>query len=277
MKILKFFLITIAILVILLLSIYIYSRYIEPNQLIVKRVELESALIDKPIKIIFFTDTHIGEFTNPNQLNRIVDKINIEKADLVLFMGDLINYAPSLQVNIEAVSESLKNIQSNHGKYAVVGNHELALWDQYDYLDVMNQGDFQVLINDWLDIPDINLRLLGLDDDYLGKPDTELADSAREGSYNLLMTHEPDVIDEMDLNNIQLALAGHTHGGQVSIPFLTGLIRPTGGQNYLKGLYSVGSNKDTKLFVSKGTGMTKLPLRFMNVPEIVSIEIKPER
>lgn len=275
MKLLKFFLMTLALFFILILSIYLYSRYIEPNQLIVKRVTLESDRIDKSIKVVLFSDTHLGEFSQANQLDKIVTKINVENADLVLFMGDLINYTPNIDINASSVSESLKKIQASSGKYAVVGNHEIALADQYDYTDLMNQGEFEVLINDYLDIPELNIRLLGIDDAYRGQPDKKITAFASDQAYNLLMTHEPDIIDDMDLENIQLVLAGHTHGGQIAIPFLTDKILPIGGRNYLKGLYSVGAEKQTHLFVSKGIGMSQLPLRFMNLPEIVSIEIRP--
>ena len=79
----------------------------------------------------------------------------------------------------------------------------------------------------------------------------------------------------MDLTAVPLVLAGHTHGGQISLPYLTEQILPANGKKYIKGLYTIGSADQTKLFVTKGTGMTKLPFRFMNVPEIVSIEISP--
>lgn len=275
MKTAKIFLISLVILFILPLSIFFYSRYIEPNLLVVNRLELASESIDESIKIIFFSDTHLGDFSLPNQLKRIVAKINAEDPDLVLFMGDLINYSPNLAIDTSSISKALKNIESRYGKYAVVGNHELALADQYDYTALMNQGGFNVLINDFLDIPDLNVRLLGLDDDYLGEPDHHLPDSANRESYNLLMTHEPDIVDELNLDQIQLVLAGHTHGGQISIPFLKNQVLPSGGKNYLKGLYPLGNKKQTTLFVTKGTGMTKLPLRFMSIPEIVSIEINP--
>ncbi len=275
MKTAKIFLTSLVILFILPLSIFFYSRYIEPNRLVVNHLELESEFIDESIKIVFFSDTHLGDFSLPNQLKRIVAKINAEDPDLVLFMGDLINYSLNPEIETSAISEALKSVKSPHGKYAVVGNHELALADQYDYTALMNQGGFDVLINDFLDVPELNVRLLGLDDDYLGEPDRNLPDSANKEAYNLLMTHEPDIVDELNLDQIQLVLAGHTHGGQVSIPFLKNQVLPSGGKNYLKGLYSLGDKKQTTLFVTKGIGMTKLPLRFMSVPEIVSISISP--
>ena len=139
----------------------------------------------------------------------------------------------------------------------------------------MAAGGFTVLVDDWLDITELNVRLLGLDDVYRGNPDTTLTDEALDGSYNILITHEPDIVDKMASDQVQLVLAGHTHGGQISLPYLTEKILPANGKKYVKGLFSIGSEGQTKLFVTKGTGMTKLPFRFMNVPEIVAIEVSP--
>lgn len=273
MKLLKFFLITTLILTSLFLVCYIYPRYIEPNLLMVNRVNLESPELNAPIKIVFFGDTHIGEFNDIHQLERIVTLINAQNPDLVIFTGDLIGASKPFNVNPDAVSQTLKKIQAPYGKVGVMGNHEYALLDEYNYAKTMKAGGFTVLVDDWLDIPEINVRLLGLDDAYSGSPDTDLGDETLESAYNILITHEPDIVDEMNLDDVQLVLAGHTHGGQISIPLLTEKILPPGGKNYLKGLYAIGSDGQTNLFVTKGTGMTTLPFRFMNVPEIVSIEI----
>lgn len=273
MKFLKFFLITAAISTILFLGVYVYARYIEPNLLMVNQVNLESSKIDGHLKIVFFGDTHMGEFNNIDQLKRIVEEINAQNPDLVIFTGDLISASKKLSVDPDAISQVLKNIQAPYGKYSVMGNHEYATVHQYSYDDLMNAAGFEVLVNDWLDIRKINVRLLGLDDAYSGKPDKDLGDAALNGAYNIMMTHEPDIIDEMKIDDVQLILAGHTHGGQISIPFLTENFLPTGGKKYVKGLFAVGSDGQTNLFVTKGTGMGTLPYRFMNEPEIVSIDI----
>jgi len=273
MKLLKFFLITTAILTILLLGVYIYARYIEPHLLMVNRVNLESSRMDGHLKVVFFGDTHMGEFNNIDQLERIVNEINTQNPDLVIFTGDLISASKKLNVDTDAISQTLKKIQAPYGKYCVMGNHEYATLKQYSYKDLMNSANFEVLVNDWLDIPEINIRLLGLDDAYSGKPDKNLSNAALDSSYNIMMTHEPDIIDQMDIDGIQLILAGHTHGGQISVPFLTEKFLPPGGKKYVKGIFAVGSDGQTNLFVTKGTGMSTIPYRFMNVPEIVSIEI----
>lgn len=275
MKLGKFLLLTTFTLATILVGSYLYARYVEPNLLMVNREKLESNYLQAPLKIVFFGDTHLGEFDDNNQLDRIVEKISAENPDLVIFTGDLIGSTGAFTVNPEAIAQSLAKIQATYGKVAVMGNHEYALLDQYSYEDLMNAGGFAVLVDDWLDISELNVRLLGLDDVYRGNPDTTLTKEALDGAYNILITHEPDIVDEMDSDAVQLVLAGHTHGGQISLPYLTEKILPANGKKYVKGLYPVGSAGQTSLFVTKGTGMTKLPFRFMNVPEIVAIEVSP--
>ena len=271
----KFLLLTTFTLATILVGSYLYARYIEPNLLMVNREKLESSYLQSPLKIVFFGDTHLGEFNDNDQLDRIVAKINAENPDLVIFTGDLIGSSGDFTADPEAIAQSLGQIQANYAKVAVIGNHEYALLDQYNYEDLMAAGGFTVLVDDWLDITELNVRLLGLDDVYRGNPDTTLADEALDGTYNILITHEPDIVDKMASDQVQLVLAGHTHGGQISLPYLTEKILPANGKKYVKGLFSIGSEGQTKLFVTKGTGMTKLPFRFMNVPEIVAIEVSP--
>ncbi|MEO1816748.1 MAG: metallophosphoesterase [Acetobacterium sp.] len=275
MKLGKFLLITTFTLATLVAGCYSYARYVEPNLLMMNREKLQSNRLEAPLKIVFFGDTHLGEFNNSNQLDRIVTKINAENADLVVFTGDLIGSSGDFTVNPEAIAQSLAQIQATYGKVAVTGNHEYALLDEYNYEDLMNTAGFEVLVDNWLDLSEINVRLLGQDDAYLGNPDMDLTTEALDGAYNILLTHEPDIVDDMNIDAIQLVLAGHTHGGQISLPYLTQRILPANGRKYVKGLFSMGSEGQTNLFVTKGTGMTKLPFRFMNVPEIVAIEVSP--
>ncbi|MBU4540184.1 metallophosphoesterase [uncultured Acetobacterium sp.] len=275
MKFGKFLLLASITLTTIVVGSYLYARYVEPNLLMVNREKLENSKLEAPLKIVFFGDTHIGEFNDHDQLDRIIEKINAENADLVIFTGDLIGSTGKFSVDPDAISQSLARINATYGKVAVTGNHEYALFRKYNYENLMRAAGFTVLINDWLDISELNVRLLGLDDAFRGDPDLNLTDEVLVGSYNILLTHEPDIVDEMDINAVELVLAGHTHGGQISLPYLTEKILPTYGKKYVQGLFAIGSQGQTDLFVTKGTGMTKLPFRFMNVPEIVAIEIVP--
>jgi len=243
MKLSKIPLITILILGILLLGLYVYARYIEPHRLMVNRVSLESSRIDGPLKIVFFGDTHMGKFNNTDQLSRIVDQINAQNPDLVIFTGDLVSASKNLSVDPDAIARVLQNIQAPYGKFCVIGNHEYATKKQYSYTDLMNSAGFEVLVNGWVDIPEINVRLLGLDDAYSGKPDKNLGDQARDDAYNILITHEPDIIDSMNIDPVQLILAGHTHGGQISVPLLTEKILPPGGKKIRQGTFFSGQRR----------------------------------
>lgn len=275
MKFGKFLLLASITLTTIVVGGYLYARYVEPNLLMVNREKLENSKLEAPLKIVFFGDTHIGEFNDHDQLDRTIEKINAENADLVIFTGDLIGSTGKFSVDPDAISQSLARINATYGKVAVTGNHEYALFRKYNYENLMRAAGFTVLINDWLDISELNVRLLGLDDAFRGDPDLNLTDEVLVGSYNILLTHEPDIVDEMDIDAVELVLAGHTHGGQISLPYLTEKILPTYGKKYVQGLFAIGSQGQTDLFVTKGTGMTKLPFRFMNVPEIVAIEIVP--
>ncbi|MGL4606372.1 MAG: metallophosphoesterase [Eubacteriaceae bacterium] len=257
-----------------ILALYIYPRYIEPSLLTVTKFEQKSVSVSEPIKVVFFGDTHFGELYSVDNINKIVRKINKEKPDIVIFTGDLIGGSGSFEDDPAVISEGLDKIEAKFGKFAVYGNHEYAVEAKYgvDYLKVMEEAGFEVLVNDWIDIPDVNVRLMGLDDFIKSFPDKELSAMAKPGAYNILMTHEPDIVDEMDLEKIQLVVAGHTHGGQISIPFVTEQILPLGGEKYVKGNYFL--QEDVELIVTRGIGMTQLPFRFMNVPEIISIEVK---
>ena len=274
MKSLKFLLkITTIIIGMLVMATYIYPRYIEPNLLMVNRVKIESDEPVTPIKIVFFGDTHFGEFYDISKLDRIARKINAENPDIVIFTGDLIGASGEFVINPDSISQGLEKIHATYGKYAVFGNHEYALYKDYDFQKTMNAGGFEVLVNDWVDMPEINVRILGVDDYYLGSPDKDLGSETRGDAFNILITHEPDLVDQMDIEGVQLILAGHTHGGQISIPYLTEKILPIGGEKYIKGLFEIGKDGKTDLFVTKGIGMTKLPFRFMNIPEIVALEV----
>lgn len=275
MKFGKFLLLASITLTTIVVGGYLYARYVEPNLLMVNREKLENSKLEAPLKIVFFGDTHIGEFNDHDQLDRIIEKINAENADLVIFTGDLIGSTGKFSVDPDAISQSLARINATYGKVAVTGNHEYALFRKYNYENLMRAAGFTVLINDWLDISELNVRLLGLDDAFRGDPDLNLTDEVLVSSYNILLTHEPDIVDEMDIDAVELVLAGHTHGGQISLPYLTEKILPTYGKKYVQGLFAIGSQGQTDLFVTKGTGMTKLPFRFMNAPEIVAIEIVP--
>ena len=96
----------------------------------------------------------------------------------------------------------------------------------------------------------------------------------REDRLNLLMLHESDLVDDFLSYPIDLAVAGHSHGGQVYIPFYGPLLTTSLAEKYVRGFYDLGTDRGTTLYVNTGIGNTKVPFRLFNVPQITVLTIQ---
>lgn len=239
--------------------------------LIVKHIDLEQN-INHNLKIVLFSDTHFGNMYSEQNLDNIVEKINLENADIVIFGGDLMDSYYRFPPDTEYISIGLKKIYSKYGKFAVYGNHDYGGGAERVFKQIMDNSDFTVLKNQISVIDDIQLRLIGLDDYLLGNPDKYILSGIEKDYYNIMISHAPDLVDRYNTENINLVFSAHTHGGQVRIPFLTEKVLPPGGQKYIKGFYNF-ENSDSKLYVTSGIGLTQVNLRFLNTPEIVVFNI----
>lgn len=255
------------------LLIIAYAYFIEPNQLVINRQNFDSPKINQPLKIVVFSDTHFGKIYAPEKMEKIVAAINKEEADLVLFAGDFFDiYAEDKElINLDYFETQLNKIEAKVGKYAIWGNRDYGGGVTRFYQDMMSEGGFEVLRDTSIVLPSINLELSGLDDYLLGSPNLNLSQKSPD-LFQLALFHEPDLLDELNTPNYDLALAGHSHGGQIRVPFLTDQFLPFGGRKYVKGFYT---HESLSLFVTSGIGLTKIPFRFLNAPEIVSITLSP--
>lgn len=274
------FLKSIFVLGLIIVAILVYSAFIEPNLLIVKNYSLISDKIQKePIRVVQFTDTHLGDFFSLKQLQRVVDKINEQDADLVFFTGDLIDDAEHYQEDLEEVAEILNQINAKYGKYAVYGNRDYGGGAERFYEALMAQGGFSTLVNDQLKI-EINgtiVHIMGADDALIGYYEVEsTVVGIHESNLNLLMIHEPDLIEDFIKYPIDLALSGHSHGGQVYIPFYGPIFKTALAEIYVRGFYDPGSDFETILYVNTGLGNTKAPFRLFNIPYIAVFDLSKE-
>jgi len=138
-----------------------------------------------------------------------------------------------------------------------------------------------VLVNEVHTITSANgerLTITGLDDFLLGRPMIERTlHSLRPQDFNLLLVHQPDVADRFANYPVDLQLSGHSHGGQVRIPFLKPLITTSLGNKYIEGLYSLEGNiRPLTLYVNRGIGTTRLPIRLFEKPELTVIRLVNE-
>lgn len=277
-KIIKGIATLISTIVMIIVCTFLYARFVEPSMLVSKNITVSNERIETPFKIVFFSDTHFGEMYAQENIEKIVEKINQQEADIVIFGGDFFDdYSKEKEVlNLDYMEKQLGNIEANYAKYAIWGNHDCGGGSSRIYKEMMESGGFTVLRNESRIIDDFNLEIRGIDDYLLGNPDTSTKMFQSE-YFNILLSHAPDIVDEMDGSKTDIMIAGHSHGGQVFMPKVTSQILPDGAQKYSKGIYLFKNDRDSKLFVSKGIGTTKMPYRFLNVPEIVVIECyKPQ-
>lgn len=262
-------------LIIVVLGVYV--TYVERNLLVVK--EKEVTLIEnasKKVKLVQITDTQLGEFYSLEQLEKVVNKINKIDADIVVFTGDLIDNASKYD-EVNKVSQVLSKINCKIGKYAIYGNHDYGGGGVRYYEKIMKESGFIVLKNESARVKVNNkiINILGADDGLLGNHSVKkTVKGIKDSEVNILLIHEPDLIDKYERYPINLALSGHSHGGQVYIPFYGPIKKTTLAQKYTKGFYDLRNEEKTKLYVNTGLGNTKVPFRFFNIPEITLFNLE---
>ncbi|MGL5677833.1 MAG: metallophosphoesterase [Cellulosilyticaceae bacterium] len=249
-----------------------YSRFIEPKLLYTKHVSIVSPSVKEDLegyKIVQFTDTQLGDFYTIEDLEKAVKRINSLEADVVVFTGDLIDHMKSYEGDWTQISSLLGAIQAKDGKFAVYGNHDQGGGAHKTYPKIMEKAGFNILKNEVypLKIGDEVIQFIGLDDWLLGFPELENTLSGiRSDAFNVLLLHEPDVVELVAPYPVDLQLSGHTHGGQVRLPFCDPPITPPLGHKYTHGIYKI--NERLQLYVNTGLGNTRVPYRLMNIPEI---------
>jgi predicted MPP superfamily phosphohydrolase len=260
---------------------YTYANRIEPQILDVNHQYIQHRFIPKSfdgIRMIQFSDTHLGFQYTLGQLTSLIKKIMALRPDLILFTGDLLD-APNKFSEINRLVQLLEQLSAPLGKYCIYGNHDHGGYGTELYRNLMETAGFTVLLNEAHPIKlkdGGHIYLVGIDDAMLGQPDLALAlKHVPPLSFKLLLSHAPDWADRVAAYPIQWQLSGHSHGGQVKIPFVGALITPPFARKYTEGLYKIGNTGSLSLYVNRGIGTTRLPFRFMARPELTVFTLKP--
>ncbi len=279
-KLIKFVFKTALTLIIILSLVFAYAHIIEPFKLDANEIILSADDItasgksvsgaSRPFTIALFGDTHFGFYYDLEHFEEVIEMINEKSPDIIVFTGDLIDDLNTYEGDKAEVSAALSRLQAKYGKFAVYGNHDYSKTGSPVYADIMEAGGFTVLENEYFYIPELNVTMYGIDDCLIGNGDPSVLLASSVYTFNLVACHEPDIFDEALDYNVSLMLSGHTHGGQVRLPFFTSQFLPTHGEKYVSGLFD---KNGSFLFVTKGIGTTKLPLRFGAVPEVAFIAI----
>ncbi|WP_452600901.1 metallophosphoesterase [Pontimicrobium sp. MEBiC06410] len=223
------------------------------------------------IKIIQISDLHFNQLRYFHK--SIAKKINTIQPDLICITGDAVDKTE----NIKALDTFLELIDKSIKKYAITGNWEY--WGGVDLkmlYNIYNKNNCELLINEnrTLSIRNRKITVIGIDDYVGGNANFKKATEAVvQTETTIVLSHCPehrDVIAKEKGNlTIDLLLAGHTHGGQITflgfVPF-----KPKGSGQYLKGWYKA---EEPKMYISKGVGTSILPIRLGARAEMVEIDI----
>ena len=241
---------------------------IEPKLLTVRfyRFSLQNL---SGLRIVFISDLHIAP-SHRKRLQKIVQKVNKLSPDVIILGGDYVKgHKGATSMPPEEIAAELQKLDAESGVFAVLGNHDWYL-DGEKVRQALLKAGITVLENKNISVKTRfgMLTIAGAADYTMRVPDLNKSlENAR--TPVLLVTHSPDIFSEVP-PEVMLTLAGHTHGGQVALPFIGPLLVPSDfGRRYAGGMIEENGKK---MIVGRGLGTSLLPLRFNCPPEIVVID-----
>lgn len=220
------------------------------------------------LRIVFAADVHAGRFLSRRRVGLVVDSINALEPDLLVLGGD---YVGGRANGAALFYPEAARLEARLGKIAVLGNHDV--WEGATVArEGLEDAGFTLLENASLDLThqEETLTVVGLEDTYTGRPDVgaALANGGPRG-FALLVAHHPDAISDalkQRPGEFGLAMAGHTHGGQVLLFGSWALHVPPSYRRYYASGWRV--EHGVPVVVSHGVGTVGLPLRVGAAPEL---------
>lgn len=287
-----------ALLGMLLLSfaLLVWSGWVEPRKVIVKKFEVGIEGLKSPLTAVVVGDIQPNSYHWPKErLEALFGQLNEEHSpDLVFWLGDYYNAPTDLSLeflskrpemdawiaarmpSMEEIASAMTMLPGRLGTFAVLGNHDWA-WSGHETREHLTAIGIRVLQDEVVEVTDPSLvqslQIVGYEDLSSGRTPSyqRLHADLREGSATIGLSHSPDAFPAAE-GGPSLMLSGHTHGGQVRLPFLGALILPVKYPEYDMGWFSRDSRR---LFVTAGLGTSLPPLRLLCPPEVVVLTLKP--
>ena len=266
-----------------LFSLIIYARYIGTSGFITKEYGINTKnIVDDfdGLKVVHFSDLHYGRAIKLDKVKKIIKEINFINPDIVVFTGDLIDRDSNLKKkDYDELASVLSDIKAKYGKYAVLGNHDYKKQDKV--INLYNESNFKYLDNDGEIIYGENnerifiggVNTVSYHKDDIDKTMNIIKDTDDIG-YKIILVHEPDITDKIiDNYDVDLILAGHSHNGQIRLPFIGAIVKPKYAKKYYDNYYKI---KDTDLYISSGIGVSNINFRLWNRPSINFYRINKE-
>ena len=256
---------------------FILPRIIATNNVY---INLNNTPEQENIKIAFISDTHVGRYKKTNFIQNVADKIEQLEPDVLILGGDLIFKRGEYAIYLEPLAK----LTNKFPVYAVFGNHESNQGFLNDPRRKDKSQQLRTLFANWnikileneneiIKINDQEIAILGTKELWTDEVDFEpTLKSLSSEIPKILISHNPDIIYNEKTSNIDLILSGHTHAGQIALPFI-GPIPPVGtelGRDISSGLFKI---EDTLLYISSGIGESGPRARLFTLPEIALINI----
>jgi uncharacterized protein len=246
----------------------LYGYFIEPFWIEVKFISVQTdRLSQTSFRIVQFSDLHCDRrIINEKSMVKIINDL---KPDVIVFTGDAVNRPSALPL----FKQTITNLDAPLGKFAVYGNWETGHWPG---LDFYSQTGFELLDTNTVRVEKNSetITISGISHYHSDESENLLRNLSNQ-NFNIFLYHSNILAEYIDKFDVDLYLCGHSHGGQVAIPFYGALITMSKmGKKYESGMYSLGK---TTLYVNRGLGMDIYPprIRLFARPEITVFDIGP--
>ncbi len=262
-----------------ILSLFLYSRYIGTSIIEEKEINVINSLIPEEFygyKVIQISDIHYKTTIDKDKLNKIINKINKSKPNITVITGDLLDKnIKYTSTDYEYITKELNKIESEY-KYIISGENDLC----EEFKTIVKNTNFKLLDNTYEIIYNggydpILIGGISTSSDKKNINDKispiENAIETENPKYKILIIHEPSIIDSIDYQKYDLILAGHTHNGQINLPFMKNILIPSDSKKYNKTMYT---KNNTEIFISPGVGTTNIRARLFNRPTINLYRLK---
>lgn len=257
---------TIIIIILLVIAIaFIYMRFIATSGFIIKEFNVTSEKLPSGfngVKLMHLSDIHYAS-VGKEKLDKVVAEVNLMKPDIIVFTGDLYDEFSNLTDDMkEKIIDSLSKLNAPLGKYAVSGNHDYSF---EGYEDLITRCGFTYLENESKLIyynDNDPIEIVGYADEREDNPNYDIELS---NYYKIGLIHEGDSFEHIKDKDFNLVLAGHSHGGQVRLPFIGAIATVDGGKKYYEEHYTYNN---TELYINFGLGEVEFKLRAFNKPSV---------
>jgi predicted MPP superfamily phosphohydrolase len=255
-------------------GVAVYARLIEPYNYLISETDIFVQNLPERFegfRITQLTDIHHSKILGLEEVQRVVRLAQQTTPDLFVLTGD---YATAYRRYIEPCAEALSSLAAPEGVWAVLGNHD-HYTDPELTTRALEQHHINVLNNRNTLLrrgPDV-LQLSGIDDWSWNATDWARAfEGLNKSLPTVLLSHQPSVLKFEQTKDVSLILSGHTHGGQITLPWFGAPARfLTKDLAFAQGLFRIGN---VQMYVSSGTGVIGLPVRFGVRPEIAVLRLR---